>query len=39
MNQQPPREASGGASRDGLAAVAIVLLAVALIAVVISKLV
>ena len=39
MNQQPRRVAREGANRDGLAAVAIVLLTVALVALVISKLV
>ena len=39
MNEEPERVARKGATRDGLAALAIVLLAVALVALVISKLV
>ena len=39
MNEEPRRVAREGASRDGLAAVAIVLLTVALVALVISKLI
>ncbi len=39
MNQEPQDAARGGAGRDGLAALAIVLLAAALIAVVINNIV
>ena len=39
MNQEPRRVARDGAGRDGLAAVAIVLLTVALVALVISNLI
>ncbi len=39
MNQEPRRVAREGANRDGLAAVAIVLLAGLLVALVISKLI
>ncbi len=39
MNQEPQPTARGGANRDGLAALAIVLLAAVLIAVVINSIV
>ena len=39
MNQEPRRVAREGAGRDGLAAVAIVLLTAVLVALVISKLI
>jgi hypothetical protein len=39
MSQEPRRAAREGANRDGLAAVAIVLLTMALVALVISKLI
>jgi hypothetical protein len=39
MNQESRRVAGGGTKRDGLAAVAIVLLTMALVALVISKLI
>ncbi len=39
MDQEPPRAARGGANRDGLAALAIVVLTVMLVALVISKIV